>query len=122
MLKHNAAFSGFSVDDMDAARTFYRDVLGVEAIDDEMGFLNLHLKGGGTVLVYSKPDHVPAEYTCLNFAVDDIDEAVSRLNELGVQTKIYDSGDERGIHRGNGPDIAWFKDPAGNVISVLVGS
>lgn len=122
MLKHKAAFSGFSVDDIDAARTFYRDTLGLKVTEDDMGFLNLHLTGGGTVLVYSKPDHVPAEYTCLNLAVDDIDEAVTALNDSGVQTKIYDSGDERGIHRDNGPDIAWFKDPAGNVISVLVTS
>lgn len=120
MLKHNAAFSGFSVDDVNAAHTFYSETLGLDVSKDQMGFLNLHLAGGGTVLVYDKPNHVPAEYTCLNFAVDDIDEAVTWLNERGVATKIYESGDERGIHRGGGPDIAWFKDPAGNVCSVLV--
>jgi catechol 2,3-dioxygenase-like lactoylglutathione lyase family enzyme len=120
MLRTSQAFSGFSVDDVDAARTFYRDTLGLEVSDDPMGFLDLRLGSGATVLIYSKPNHVPAEYTCLNFPVSDIDDAVTWLNERGVQTKIYDSGDERGIHRGDGPDIAWFKDPAGNVLSVLV--
>lgn len=120
MLRSSQAFSGFSVDDIDAARAFYGDTLGLDVQPDPMGFLDLKLGSGATVLIYSKPNHVPAEYTCLNFPVDDIDAAVSWLNERGVQTKIYDSGDERGIHRGDGPDIAWFKDPAGNVLSVLV--
>lgn len=120
MLRDSKAFSGFSVDDLKTARRFYEETLGLEVSDDEMGFLNIRLGTGAVVLAYSKPNHVPAEYTCLNFPVADIDEAVTWLNERGVATKIYESGDERGIHRGDGPDIAWFKDPAGNVLSVLV--
>ncbi len=125
MLNDSKAFSGFSVKDIDAARTFYRDTLGLEVGDDPMGFLELHLATGGSVLIYQKDNHVPAEYTCLNFPVADIDEAVTWLNERGVVTKIYDgaSTDERGIARGSvsgdGPDICWFKDPDGNVLSVL---
>ena len=126
MLRESKAFSGFSVKDIDAARTFYRDTLGLEVSDDPMGFLDLRLATGGTVLVYQKDDHVPAEYTCLNFPVRDIDEAVTWLNDRGVVTKIYHGPgtDERGIARGSesgqGPDICWFKDPDGNVLSVLV--
>jgi catechol 2,3-dioxygenase-like lactoylglutathione lyase family enzyme len=122
MLKDSKAFSGFSVKDIDTARTFYGETLGLKVTDDPMGFLNLHLGSGATVLIYQKDDHVPAEYTCLNFPVADIDEAVAWLNERGVTTKIYqdESTDERGISRGNGPDICWFKDPDGNVLSVLV--
>ncbi len=126
MLNGSKAFSGFSVKDIDAARTFYRDTLGLDVKDDDMGFLDLKLGTGGVVLIYQKDDHVPAEYTCLNFPVADIDEAVTWLNDRGVVTKIYDGEwtDERGIARGSqsgqGPDICWFKDPDGNVLSVLV--
>jgi catechol 2,3-dioxygenase-like lactoylglutathione lyase family enzyme len=126
MLRDSKAFGGFSVKDIDAARSFYRDTLGLDVGDDPMGFLELHLATGGSVLIYQKDDHVPAEYTCLNFPVADIDEAVTWLNERGVTTKIYDGEwtDERGIARGSsgggGPDICWFKDPDGNVLSVLV--
>lgn len=126
MLKDSKAFSGFSVKDIDGARAFYGDTLGLSVVDDDMGFLNLRLGTGGVVLIYQKDDHVPAEYTCLNFPVADIDEAVTWLNDRGVATKIYDGEwtDERGIARGsesgNGPDICWFKDPAGNVLSVIV--
>lgn len=122
MLNESKAFSGFSVKDIDAARTFYGEKLGLDVRDAPMGFLNLHLGSGATVLIYQKDDHVPAEYTCLNFPVADIDEAVTWLNERGVTTKIYDGDwtDERGIARGDGPDICWFKDPDGNVLSVLV--
>ena len=122
MLKQSQAFSGFSVKDIDAARTFYGETLGLDVGEDPMGFLNLHLGSGATVLIYQKDNHVPAEYTCLNFPVADIDEAVTWLNERGVTTKIYDGEwtDERGIARGDGPDICWFKDPDGNVLSVLV--
>ncbi len=126
MLKDSKAFSGFSVKDIDRARTFYKDTLGLDVRDDPMGFLDLALGSGGVVLVYQKDNHVPAEYTCLNFPVNDIDEAVTWLNDRGVVTKIYDGDftDERGIARGSasgqGPDICWFKDPDGNVLSVLV--
>ena len=117
------AFSGFSVDDIARARAFYADALGMSVTDDPMGFLNLHLDNGGTILIYSKENHSPASFTILNFPVDDVDAAVTDLNARGVQTKIYDDAeiptDARGIARGNGPDIAWFRDPAGNVLSVL---
>lgn len=118
------AFSGFSVDDIDAARTFYKDTLGLRVDDNDMGFLNIHLATGGVILVYSKDDHVPATYTILNFPVPDVDAAVTDLNARGVVTKIYDDfTDERGISRPDkpewGPVICWFKDPAGNVLSVL---
>lgn len=121
------AFSGFSVDDIDAAETFYHDALGLEVQHNAMGFLELVLGSGARVFVYSKPNHAPASFTILNFPVDDVDAAVDDLNARGVVTKIYrdpDFGtDEKGIARGNGqgPDIAWFRDPAGNVLSVLAG-
>lgn len=123
MFDSSGAFSGFSIDDRDAARTFYGEVLGLRVTDDAMGFLNLHLDSGAVVLAYVKPDHTPASFTILNFPVDDVESAVDDLNSRGVVTTIYnDTGmpvDEKGIMRGNGPDIAWFTDPAGNVISVL---
>lgn len=121
----DGAFSGFSVDDIDAARDFYADTLGLDVRTNEMGFLELRLASGGGILVYVKPDHAPAGFTILNFPVDDIDAAVDELRSRGVETKIYPDAqfpsDERGIVRGNGrgPDIAWFRDPAGNVIAVL---
>lgn len=127
MFASTPAFSGFSVDDIDAARTFYGSTLGLEVEDDRMGFLTIRLATGGVILVYPKSDHVPATYTVLNFPVDDIDVAVDRLNAAGVTTKIYDDfTDEKGIVRPrsaeDGPEIAWFTDPAGNVLSVLVTS
>ncbi|MFS0894949.1 VOC family protein [Microbacterium sp. 179-I 3D3 NHS] len=122
------AFSGFSVDSIDAARSFYRDTLGMEVTDNAMGFLELHLPQGGSILIYSKPDHSPASFTILNFPVDDVEAAVDELNARGVVTKIYDDPDlgtdDKGISHaspGTGPDIAWFRDPAGNVLSVLAG-
>jgi len=118
------AFSGFSIDDLEAAKTFYGETLGLEVTENAMGFLELHLASGAMVLAYVKPDHVPATFTILNFPVDDVESAVDDLNSRGVVTKIYgdDSGtDDKGISRGRGPDIAWFRDPAGNVISVLKG-
>lgn len=125
MFASTPAFSGFSVDDIDAARTFYGSTLGLEVEDDRMGFLTVRLATGGVIVLYPKPDHVPATYTVLNFPVDDIDVAVDRLNAAGVTTKIYDDfTDEKGIVRprsaADGPEIAWFTDPAGNVLSVLV--
>lgn len=125
MVTYRDVFSGFSVDDIDAARTFYRDVLGLTVTDNAMGFLNIALPAGGSVLVYDKPDHTPASFTVLNLVVDDIDTAVDDLQARGVVTKLYPDDvlptDAKGIMRGNGPDIAWFTDPAGNVLSVLVG-
>ena len=120
------AFSGFSVDDIDAARTFYGDTLGLEVSTNAMGFLDILLPQGGSVLVYAKPNHTPASFTILNFPVEDVEAAVDDLNARGVVTKIYtdpDFGtDEKGIAHGapgRGPDIAWFTDPAGDVLSVL---
>jgi len=119
-------FGGFSVDSIDAARSFYRDTLGMDVTDNAMGFLDISLPQGGSILVYSKPNHTPASFTILNFPVDDVEAAVDDLNARGVVTKIYtdpDFGtDAKGISHGGpgrGPDIAWFRDPAGNVLSVL---
>lgn len=114
------AFSGFSVDDIDAASAFYSDILGLRVEPEQGGMLTLHLDSGASILVYPKEDHAPASFTILNFGVADVDATVTQLNERGVDTKIYDDlGDERGIQRGWGPDMAWFRDPAGNVLSVL---
>ncbi|HEY8590379.1 MAG TPA: VOC family protein [Naasia sp.] len=125
MFAGSHAFSGFSSDRIDESRTFYRDVLGLE-VADTMGGLWLAFAGGGRVFIYPKENHEPATFTVLNFPVDDIDRAVDHLNEHGVQTKIYPDDefrtDDKGIARGGpgrGPDIAWFRDPAGNVLSVL---
>ena len=120
----DGAFSGFSVDDIDAARTFYGETLGLDVRDNEMGFLNVELGSGGSVFIYSKPNHEPASFTILNFPVDDVDAAVDDLNARGVTTKIYSdteiSTDAKGVQRGDdGPAIAWFRDPAGNVLAVL---
>jgi catechol 2,3-dioxygenase-like lactoylglutathione lyase family enzyme len=124
MFSTSHAFSGFSVDDIDRARSFYRDTLGLTVEDNDMGFLTLRLEGGGRVLVYSKEEHAPATFTVLNFPVSDLEAAVDELNARGVQTKIYDDSefptDSKGIMRkSEGPGIAWFRDPAGNVLSVL---
>lgn len=117
------AFGGFSVDDVESARRFYGEVLGIETSVNEMGILELHLASGARIIAYPKPDHTPATFTILNFAVDDIDAAVDELNARGVVTTIYNGTgapvDDRGIMRGRGPDIAWFLDPAGNVLSVI---
>ena len=116
------AFSGFAVDDVAAAREFYADKLGLE-VSEENGLLTLHIAGDRPTLVYPKEDHTPAEYTILNFPVDDIDVAVDALAERGIEMKRYEGfdQDEKGISRAadGGPDIAWFKDPAGNILAVL---
>lgn len=123
MLGDSKAFSGFTVDDADAARAFYADVLGleVEVTNPEWGMLSLHIPGGNNVLVYTKSDHEPASYTALNFPVRDIEATVRQLTERGVAFERYENmdQDEAGIHRGGGPLIAWFRDPARNVLSVL---
>lgn len=121
MFDTTRSFSGFSVDDIDAARDFYRDTLELTVEENEGGMLTLKLDSGAGILVYPKGDqHAPASFTILNFPVDDVEAAVDALNTKGVGTKIYpDMGDEKGIQRGWGPDIAWFRDPAGNVLSVL---
>ncbi|MFF8958166.1 VOC family protein [Streptomyces sp. NPDC014894] len=121
MFRDTRAFSGFAVDDIPAARRFYDEILGLE-VAEEYGMLNLTLGGGASVLVYPKPDHTPAGFTILNFPVDDIERAVDALAARGVTFERYPgfSHDEKGIARDQGgPPIAWFRDPAGNVLSVL---
>jgi len=124
MLKDSPAFSGFSVKDQAEAKAFYSEKLGVEVEENEMG-LKLKLAGGNTVYVYPKENHVPTTFTILNFPVDDIDKAVDELAAKGVKFEVYEGmhQDEKGIARGiaakMGPDIAWFQDPSGNILSVL---
>jgi catechol 2,3-dioxygenase-like lactoylglutathione lyase family enzyme len=126
MFKDTKAFSGFAVDDLDAAREFYGSILGLDVTTEEMGLLTLMLAGGARpTIVYPKGDFEPATYTILNFPVDDIDAAVDALIERGVAFEIYDGfgQDERGVSRNEGgPPIAWFRDPAGNILSVLEAS
>ena len=122
MLAESKAFSGFSVDDIGKAKEFYGRTLGLE-VSESNGLLHIHLAGGTTVLVYPKPNHSPATFTILNFPVDSIDQAVQELTRRGVRFEIYNQAnlktDEKGVFRGGGPLIAWFKDPAGNILSVL---
>jgi catechol 2,3-dioxygenase-like lactoylglutathione lyase family enzyme len=123
MFENTKAYSGFAVDDLQKAQEFYGETLGLKTtvLDEENGLMSLELAGDRPTLVYRKPDFTPATYTILNFPVDDIDEAVDGLAARGVRFERYDAfeQDEKGIARGNGPQIAWFKDPAGNVLSVL---
>lgn len=120
MFSDSKAFSGFSVNDTGKARTFYTEVLGLK-VTEEHGLLSIHLGSGTHVLAYPKDGHVPATFTILNFPVRDIDEAVAELNARGVEMERYPGveADEKGIVRAGGPLIAWFKDPAGNILSVL---
>ena len=125
MLKDTKAFSGFSVDDLNKAKQFYGQTLGLPVTEGPEG-LGLKFAGGGTAFIYPKPNHAPATFTILNFPVDDIDRAVEELRSKGVKFESYGGDiktDEKGIFRGaasgKGPDIAWFKDPAGNILSVL---
>jgi predicted enzyme related to lactoylglutathione lyase len=123
MFENTKAYSGFAVDDLGKAREFYGETLGlkISVLDEENGLLSLDLAGDRTTLVYVKPDFAPATYTILNFSVDDVDTAVDELASRGVSFERYDAfeQDEKGIARGPGPQIAWFKDPAGNILSVL---
>jgi catechol 2,3-dioxygenase-like lactoylglutathione lyase family enzyme len=122
MLENSKAFSGFAAPDIAKEKEFYSRTLGLKTSENH-GLLRLHLAGGNDVLIYPKPDHTPATYTVLNFPVDDVDQAVDKLTKRGVQFEHYNRADlktdEKGIMRGNGPTIAWFKDPAGNILSVL---
>ena len=125
MLRDTKAFSGFSVNDLAAAKKFYGQTLGLE-VEEASGALRLKIAGGNPIYVYPKDNHVPATYTMLNFPVDDIDKAVDDLTAKGIKFEHYDGmTDEKGIARGRaqnmGPDIAWFTDPAGNILSVLNG-
>jgi len=122
MFRNTKAFSGFSVDDIPRAKDFYSNVLGLDVSDvEEMGMLDLNIVGGTVILVYPKHNHKPSTYTVLNFPVADVEQAVDALTARGVQFERYEGmeQDEKGIARGNGPDIAWFKDPAGNILSVI---
>jgi catechol 2,3-dioxygenase-like lactoylglutathione lyase family enzyme len=121
MFKDTRAFGSFSVNDLQKAKEFYDQKLGLEVSETPEG-LDLRLAGGGQVFIYPKPNHEPASFTVLNFVVGDIDQAVDQLNTLGVRFEHYKGDiktDEKGIHRNAGPKIAWFKDPAGNILSVL---
>ncbi len=122
MLRDSKAFSGFSANDIEKAKEFYGRTLGVK-VSETNGLLTLYLAGGNNVLIYPKPNHTPATFTVLNFPVDDVDRAVDELTKRGVRFEIYDlpdlKTDKKGIMRGNGPTIAWFKDPAGNILSVI---
>jgi catechol 2,3-dioxygenase-like lactoylglutathione lyase family enzyme len=124
MLEDSKAFSGFAVDDVDKAREFYGEMLGVRTsmLDEDNHLLTLHLAGDRDTLIYGKPDFTPATYTILNFQVDDLEKTVDELSARGVSFEQYEGfdQDEKGIARGGpGPAIAWFKDPAGNILSVL---
>ena len=125
MLGDSKAFSGFSTNDIEKAKEFYGRTLGLK-VSESNGLLTLHLAGGNHVLIYPKPNHTPASFTVLNFPVDDMDQAVDELAKRGVRFEIYDlpdiKTDKKGIMRGNGPTIAWFKDPAGNILSVIEAS
>jgi predicted enzyme related to lactoylglutathione lyase len=122
MFENTKAFSGFAVDDIGAAKRFYGETLGIRVSELGNGLLTLHIAGDRDIIVYPKSDHEPATYTILNFPVDDIDRAVEELSLQGISFLRYDgfSQDEKGIARGDeGPPIAWFTDPAGNILAVL---
>ncbi len=125
MFKNTKAFSGFSVDDIKKAKIFYSQTLGLDVSDvpEMKGLLRLHIADSSGIIVYEKPNHVPASFTILNFPVPDVEKAVDELAEKGIQFEIYDEEnfktDEKGVFRMGGPVIAWFKDPAGNFLSVI---
>ncbi len=123
MFKHSKAFSGFSVNDLQKAKSFYSEILGLEVTDNPMGLIELHIEGVNNIVVYPKPDHTPATFTIFNFQVKNIDETVDDLTQKGVSFEQYEGPiktDEKGICRNpKGPNIAWFKDPAGNILSVI---
>ncbi|UII32549.1 VOC family protein [Fulvivirga ulvae] len=120
----NTAFSSFSVNDLNAAKEFYRETLRLDVSEDSMGFIELNIADGHKVIIYPKPDHSAAGFTVLNFPVDDIEKTVDQLSQAGIRFEQYEGQlktDEKGIFRGQGPNIAWFKDPAGNILSVIEG-
>lgn len=122
MFENTKPFSSFAVDDLQKAKEFYGKVLALDVKEQSEG-LELHFQGNNTVFIYPKPNHIPASFTILNFPVSDIDAAVDELSRRGVTFEVYRDGelktDEKGVFRGGGPTIAWFKDPAGNFLSVL---
>lgn len=124
MFKHSKAFGSFSTDDIPKAKKFYKEILELEVKDTPMGIIELYIDGENKIIIYPKPNHVPATFTVLNFPVVNLNEAVDELIKKGITFEQYDGEiktDERGICHGGdrGPDIAWFKDPAGNILSVL---
>ncbi len=122
MFSDTKAFSSFSVNDLQKAKEFYGQTLGLSVEEGDMDTLSLKIKGGANILIYPKPDHTPASFTILNFPVKDIEQAVDKLAQKGVRFQQYEGElktDEKGIFRGGGPLIAWFTDPAGNILSVL---
>lgn len=121
MFSTNDAFSGFSIRDLEVSKKFYGETLGLTVTENEMGFLELTLGSGARVLAYVKPNHEPASFTILNFVVEDVTASVDALVERGVSMEKYDGmpQDDKGVMKGNGPDIAWFLDPSGNVLSLL---
>lgn len=123
MFEHAKPFSGFSVDDLETARKFYEETLELEVADAPMDQLEIKLDDDTRVFVYEKPNHEPATFTILNFPVDDVDSAVDELKDRGVKFEVYKDGDiatdDKGVHRTGGPKIAWFRDPAGNFLSIL---
>ncbi len=125
MFKNTKAFSGFSVNDIKKAKMFYSQTLGLDVSDvpEMKGLLRLHVSGSLDIIVYEKPNHVPATFTILNFPVPDVEKAVDKLTEKGIRFEIYDEDhfktDAKGVFRMGGPLIAWFKDPAGNILSVI---
>jgi len=122
MLEHSRAYSGFSVNDIQQAKQFYGETLGLR-VSEQNGMLTLHIAGDRDTLVYPKEDHTPATFTILNFPVEDVDRTVEELTAQGVRFERYEGfdQDEKGVFRGGGPLIAWFKDPAGNILSVIQG-
>jgi len=121
MFENTRAVSSFSVDDLQKAKTFYGDLLGLN-VSDRTHILDVHFAGGGSLFIYPKPNHVPATFTVLNFPVENVEKAVDKLSQLGVRFEHYEGElktDEKGIFRGPGPRIAWFKDPAGNILSLV---
>jgi len=123
MFKHTHAFSGFSVNDIQQAKDFYGNILGLNVAEEMMGILALYIEGGNKIIIYPKPNHTPATFTILNFPVQDVEKTVDELTAKGIVFEQYDFGqiktDSKGIVRGMGPTIAWFKDPSGNILSVL---
>lgn len=123
MFKDTKAFSGYSVDDTARAKAFYSDILDIKTKEGEMGILELHINGNNPIILYHKPNHKPATFTVLNFPVSDVEKAVQQLKDKGVVFETYDfenlKTDADNIFRGGGPKIAWFKDPSGNILSVL---
>lgn len=124
MLKQSKAFSSFSVNDIEKAKKFYHDILGLNVADNSMGIIELHLENGNKIILYPKPNHLPATFTVLNFPVNDLEATVDALIEKGISFEQYEGEiktDKKGIFKseGNGPDIAWFKDPSGNILSVM---